>query len=304
MINWIKKNWKDPVWSKVFAAGILAIFSGLWVIVRSIFSKISISASISDFWKFINKEISVPLWLLFLFVVLVIYYVWILFRKRRRIKPNAPQKIIEAKKKTSIENQEIKQISSSKTIIAKPGLPLTTLNSSFLECKNGIFNIWVFVSDIHNTIQQKCRHMYIVGYATNAGNPLRNPALANYPNAWAISRLTPTPNDNYGIWRFWCNSIENKLTHLDYKEPLSGGWHLFSVSWSNAKEYIKFIIDCKVVSESKFENWPTDISRTMFLGTWPNKAPVHYFDSQIGPWKFFESEYNKDLIYNFYNEKP
>ena len=146
--------------------------------------------------------------------------------------------------------------------------------------------------------------MYIIGYATNGGNPLKNPILADYQNVWAIVRITPTENDNYGIWRFWCNNIEKELTRIDYKNPISGGWHLFSVSWSKNDNYIKFIIDCEVVAEDRFCNWPSDFSGTMMLGTWANKSGVHNFDSKVGPWKFIEIDYNKHIIEEYFENKP
>jgi len=43
MIKWIKGNWTDPVWSKVFAGLILALLSAISVIVTSLIKKIPIS---------------------------------------------------------------------------------------------------------------------------------------------------------------------------------------------------------------------------------------------------------------------
>jgi hypothetical protein len=180
----------------------------------------------------------------------------------------------------------------------------SSLNSQFLNTESGTFSIWAYVTDIHNHVHANGRHMYIIGYATNRGKESNNNALAKYPNAWAIQRIAPTKTDGKGIWRFWCNNVEKKSTLLDYGEILSGGWHLFTVAWSARDNYIKFIIDEKIVAEDKFINWPSDFSDSVTLGTWPTRTPDHFFDSKIGPWRFTPSGYDKSFIRGFLNKRP
>ena len=43
IIKWIKNNWGDAVWSKVFAGIILAILSGLGILLISIIKQIPIA---------------------------------------------------------------------------------------------------------------------------------------------------------------------------------------------------------------------------------------------------------------------
>lgn len=180
----------------------------------------------------------------------------------------------------------------------------SSLNSQFLNSEAGTFSIWAYVTDIHNQIHPTGRFMYIIGYATNGGKESNNKALARYPNAWAIQRIAPNTNGDKGTWRFWCNNVEKKSTLLDYKEILSGGWHLFTVAWSATDNYIKFLIDEKIVGEEKFVNWPSDFSASVTLGTWPTRTPDHFFDSKIGPWKFTATGYNKSFIKDYFNKKP
>lgn len=146
--------------------------------------------------------------------------------------------------------------------------------------------------------------MYIIGYASNGGNPLNNPNLSVYPNAWAIARIVPTENDNIGAWRFWCNNISKDSTIIDYKKALSGGWHLFTVAWSSEDNYIKFVVDTEIVAEENFINWPSDFSESVLIGTWANRAGTHYFDSKVGPFKLIESKYDKELIAEYFKNKP
>jgi hypothetical protein len=179
-----------------------------------------------------------------------------------------------------------------------------SLTSQFLNTELGTFCIWAYVTDIHNQVHPNGKYMYIIGYATNGGKESNNDAVARYPNAWAIQRIAPSSTNGKGTWRFWSNNVEKKSTHLDYGEILSGGWHLFTVAWSATDDYIKFIIDEKIVAESKFVNWPSDFSASATLGTWPTRSPNHFFESKIGPWKFAPSGYDKTFIRDFFNKKP
>jgi hypothetical protein len=180
----------------------------------------------------------------------------------------------------------------------------SSLNSQFLNAESGTFSIWAYVTDIHNHVHPNGRYMYIIGYATNGGKDSNNNAIAKYPNAWAIQRIAPTKTEGKGIWRFWCNNVAKKSTLLDCGEILSGGWHLFTVAWSATDNYIKFIIDEKIVGEDKFINWPSDFSASVTLGTWPTRTPDHFFDSKIGPWRFTPSGYDKHFVKDFFNKRP
>jgi hypothetical protein len=42
MKNWIKNNWTDPVWSKVFAGGILTVLGGIGTLLVSLANKIPV----------------------------------------------------------------------------------------------------------------------------------------------------------------------------------------------------------------------------------------------------------------------
>ena len=296
MIKWIKNNWKDPVWSKVFASTIIAAISGAWILIQTLIKRISLQESINQFWIFLNIKINLPLWSLFLlFLVALFFTLKIFLKKLVHIKASTNK---EKNKKSNTLAMECPH-----NYLATEGFA-SSINTQFLNTENGIFNVWGYVNDDHNKIYPKRRHMYLLGYATNNGISLKNPSTANYPNAWAISRLTPTNEDNLGKWRFWCNNISKDLTHLDYSKMLTGGWHLFTISWSKTSNYIKFIIDNDIVVEDSFKNWPTDYSGSLMLGTWSNKASVHYFNSKVGHWKFIEKEYNYHLINEYFENKP
>jgi len=309
MIKFIKNNWKDPVWSKVFASIILSFIgffaSIIWIIIQKVSKNISFHESLNDFIDFITINITIPLWLIFIFIIILVF---IIIKYSKKMFNIISINLNDLKKeKNKIKEQvniiDYSIINSSKIFFSNSKHDIT-ISSKFLNEQNGIFYIWAYVTDIHNQIQVRRRYMYIVSYSTNNGNPLGNPSLANYPNAWAIQRITPNSVDNNGIWRFWCNNITKETMHLDYNKPLKGGWHLFTIAWSKEDDYIKFIIDNEIVAEKGFLNWPSDISGKVYIGTWPNRESSHFFNSNIGPWKFEKLKYDKKKIDEFYKIKP
>lgn len=302
--KWIKKSWQDPVWSKVFASAIIGILTLLisvsWILIQTLFNQISLHNSFLEFLRLIELRISVPVWFILVFLTIILLLILIRYLKGKRVAQNLPEaELLETK--SLFSNSGI--YTSTNIGLAKPGYN-STLNGEILGSNSGIFSIWGYVADIHNRIHPRRRNMYIVSHASNNGNPSKDPTSARYHNAWAILRVVPTAIESKGVWRFWCNNISKELTHLDYNNSLSFGWHLFSVAWSSEDNYIKFAIDKKVVAEENFSNWPTDFSSSIIIGTWPNRADIHYYDSKIGPYKFIESKYREDLIRDYFSKKP
>ena len=84
MKNRIKKIWKDPVGSKLISAGIIGLFTILFVSMKSFFSDKSFSEILSSI---LNYEISI-LHLLYGLIGLLI--IWIIWRSIKR-KPKAQQ---------------------------------------------------------------------------------------------------------------------------------------------------------------------------------------------------------------------
>lgn len=77
MNKWIEKTkelWRDPVWSKVIAAGIIfvsgTLFTSLYAIFQIIYSKISFIDTLKSVRVFLASNIPLPLWtLIFLLIV-------------------------------------------------------------------------------------------------------------------------------------------------------------------------------------------------------------------------------------------
>lgn len=72
LILTIKENWKDPVWSKVIAAVIIAvggfILTTLYSLVKSLISNVSFDSVLREVYAFFSSDINIKLWLLIVFV--------------------------------------------------------------------------------------------------------------------------------------------------------------------------------------------------------------------------------------------
>jgi hypothetical protein len=268
------------------------VLSGIWIISQKYIENISIYESIKQFLK-----INIPIWIILLIVISII--VMILIKKSKHIEKRQPDK--GELKTNTINSKPVNKI-EIKINVAKPGFN-STINSDILKSNNGTYSIWAFASDIHYKIDTRRKFLYITSHATNNGNPFKNPALAVYPNAWAISRITPTESDNIGSWRFFCNGIDRNQVILESDKNLSG-WHLFSITWSKNSNFIKFVIDNEIVGETNFESWPSEFSGNIYIGTWPNRAAGHYFNSKISQWYYTDKSYNEELINRILESKP
>lgn len=75
LIKFINNNWTDPVWSKVFAAGIIGLLSSIGLFVYSLISEIpfqSLWASSLSYLKTQKLEVTYLTILLIIFVLLII----------------------------------------------------------------------------------------------------------------------------------------------------------------------------------------------------------------------------------------
>jgi len=154
--------------------------------------------------------------------------------------------------------------------------------ADMLHANKGTVAVWARVSDFHNRIGPK-RYRYIVSTAGNGGKSFGNPALARYPNAWAICRVLPTVKFPTGQWSFFCNGTKPPQVKLRSADILAPGWHLFTIEWSRTDGYVRFYIDDQVVNQARFGPWPEGSLSEIILGTWPNDSPTHRFGSEVGP---------------------
>lgn len=77
LILTIKENWKDPVWSKVIAAVIIAvggfIITSLYSLIKSLISDVSFENALSEVYAYFNNYIGIKRWLVI--VLLLVYFI-------------------------------------------------------------------------------------------------------------------------------------------------------------------------------------------------------------------------------------
>ncbi len=127
-IEKIKEYWKDPVWSKVIAAGIIFIIgtllTSLYAIFQTIFSKISFIDTFKSIRNFLAKDITSPLWTLVLlgivFLILTLKPI-VLFCKEILNKIRKP-KTIKSKNEIPFATEHSTVLFSYRMAKAFPGL--------------------------------------------------------------------------------------------------------------------------------------------------------------------------------------
>ena len=88
------KIWKDPVWSKVIAAGITGILGILLVVVSIYFPSlwVSVSTGFTIVWSFISGHTNTPNWVLGIMAISCLILSVILFLYiQQKIKPDTPE---------------------------------------------------------------------------------------------------------------------------------------------------------------------------------------------------------------------
>ncbi|MFA5031684.1 MAG: P-loop NTPase fold protein [bacterium] len=209
-----------------------------------------------------------------------------------------------AAKKLLMELYRDKKVNKFPAIIDTTGNNEFIINNYFLGEKEGTFSIWAKVTDEHNS---STKHMYIIGTASDGGRRIGISASQGtvdfYMNVFAIARM-----GSKKCWSFWCTNDkgEEKLIDSDSNKALSVGWHLFTVCWSKTKGFVSFYIDTMSINKPKeekvIESWPVTYGECV-IGTWPNRAKEHYFNSEIGYWEIFNKVISEDDIKEIYDEK-
>jgi nucleoside 2-deoxyribosyltransferase len=192
------------------------------------------------------------------------------------------------------------------------------IDSSFLSQDEGSFAIWALVADVHDQLYPPANHMYIVAHTTSrdglqikktieqTNEPGENPEkreISFYPNVFAIRRIIKHKPEDTGGWAFWYNGNDNVKQEIAYREELSKGWHLFTVTWSRQADFIKFFIDDRHIGTRLFLSWPEETSRNVFIGTWPHRVSGNWFNSSVGPWRIYRNAIPFEELRRFYTQR-
>ncbi|MCS4164240.1 hypothetical protein [Sphingobacterium sp. BIGb0116] len=112
----IKENWKDPVWSKVIAAVIIAIgtfiLTTLYSLIKSLISGLSIENVFSQVYDFFISDISIKIWIL---MILVFAYLILIFKPIITFLNQIASKFKSPKKETGETFQELPRATDHST---------------------------------------------------------------------------------------------------------------------------------------------------------------------------------------------
>jgi hypothetical protein len=178
-----------------------------------------------------------------------------------------------------------------------------TADSEILQNTEGSILVWAEVTDEHNGSTEKA-YKYILSHASNKGSAFTKTPLS-YANAWSISIFT-SGSRKRGEWRFWATNSKGEGSDniLKSTKLLENGWHLFGVTWSKSKNFIRFYIDKRKEGEQEFKFWPDEIRDGFYIGTWPSENKVHYFNSKIGVIYALQKPLSISEISKIYNSAP
>ena len=289
----IKKAWFDPVWSKVISGGILAALTALGTLLYKAgqwLMTINWGATVQPVVESIAwvLNIAIPLWIVLFLLAGVVLSKFIFRRVTQWVSRNS---LTRTKAVASVSSSATPNPTSSSRL-PTPGKRVVTdgqIDASVLQRPAGTIAAWALVTDEHNMIGGVRFHRYVLSSAGNDGRRLGNPAYPKYPNAWAISRVTPCAKDYAGVWRFFCNAIDKDgSTEISTSAAVSPGWKLFTVGWSKPDGIIRFYIDGNLIGERPFLHWPEHSTGIITLGTWQSDSPNHQFNSTVGPVILFD----------------
>ncbi len=146
MINQIKKIWKDPVGSKVIAAGIIFALSQLGIFIWGLFKSLNFTEVYSQIFLFFVTDYNVKGWYLFVLYILILISIVYLFLKHKIQNKNIEQK------EESDEIKEIEQPKINEIRIAPTVFFHYRFCDAFPGTENGV--TWFKNRrDIHNRLQ-------------------------------------------------------------------------------------------------------------------------------------------------------
>ncbi|MEP2669329.1 MAG: hypothetical protein ABJH04_10065 [Cyclobacteriaceae bacterium] len=165
-----------------------------------------------------------------------------------------------------------------KTITTKDEV---TIDANFLRQPQGSFATWVKLNPVQEYYSKPMNFEYIVAHASYNYKAMNG----QYQNVFSVS-LAPNHTNNTGKnptelnWRVWIANADRKSSYLNGR-PLSNEkeqWYHLLVRWNHSLPRMEFLIDGKLAEgNSEYRNfWPNEILDRAFLGTWGNKANIHY----------------------------
>lgn len=184
------------------------------------------------------------------------------------------------------------------------------VSSEFLDYPDGSVSLWSYAS---RDFLETAVNRYLMAHCGNDGKVVKisicsaveeegkPKVIDGYLNAFAI-RITKHGNKPKGHLAFWCSNSKGFSNVIDCNCDLAEGWHLFTVTWSREKGFIRFFVDTKCAGSTVFHCWPDSLEKNVILGTWPNRHSSHYANAKLGKLLIFNQALECDAISKLYKE--
>lgn len=158
------------------------------------------------------------------------------------------------------------------------------LSSEPLKSSAGGYSVWVYLHQFGQGIRHVENNRYIFGHASHHGGSREIEGNHKYFNVFALSN---SPTRGGLIWKVWVANDRGQSFNISAAdaETYGEGWHHFVVRWDRHRPILELLIDgvrAAVSQSAEFnEHWPVRIEDTILVGTWPNRAPVHFINTLI-----------------------
>ena len=156
-------------------------------------------------------------------------------------------------------------------------------NANLLKSETGTFSVWVKLKSIQDYLDKDMNFEYIVSHAANDYRSIGG----DYQDVFSVSLASNksgkvTSKSDTFYWRVWISNEQRENFYLKGPSLNSNSadtWHNLIVRWDHSKPLIEFIVNgslCDENSNDYLKFWPTSFLEKMTVGTWGNKAQVHY----------------------------
>jgi|GEM_PF-3913362 len=156
-------------------------------------------------------------------------------------------------------------------------------NANFLKSETGTFSVWIKLGPLQNYHNSDMNFEYIISHASNDYHSI----AGDYSDVFSISLASDksgkgVTRSNSIHWRFWISNSQRENFYL--KGPSldlnsRNSWHNIIVRWDHKKPILELIINGVTCAHNNYEYvhfWPKMFLDKLTVGTWGNKANVHY----------------------------
>jgi hypothetical protein len=182
----------------------------------------------------------------------------------------------------------------------------------FLHQNKGSLSFWVFITDKFLN-SKKNKHLF--SHCNNEGRLAPfigiEPGLNEYGeieyerkylNLFTIRHSNKKNQENSkGIFTFMVSDNFGNTSQIYTEKPIKTGWHMFCIGWSKDEGEAKFYIDSDCIGQIKLSNWPKEVCKNCFLGTWPNLNEAYYINTSCGNLFIFNDKLDHNDVNTLYN---